>query len=456
MNTNTLTVKNKVASALNNYSMLEGASHVVVGFSGGADSLCLLHILSIIKDEYGFTLSAAHVNHSIRGDEANRDADFCRDFCNKIGVEFNLLEFDCVSLAKEKGITVEECGRDARYDFFNELCKDNTYRIATAHNANDNAETLLFNLARGTGLKGASGIPRTRGNIIRPLIYCTRDEIEGYCAENNLDFVTDSTNLCDDYTRNKIRHNALPVLTDLNSGAIRNITSFTENAADVCDFIRQSVDTAVLKADLGNGYYDADVLLTLHKAVQSECIIALFGKISAEVLDRQKVSAVTDLLKNKGRMQIYGNVYAECVKNKFRFYCNDVFTCDDNVLIELNDVDVVSFNGFKLQFTEFENNSKKVNKNVLDNLIDCDKIVGNLWLRTRAEGDSFTLHNRKITKSLKKLFNELAIPVEKRDLIPVLCDDEGVVWIYSIGTSSRCRINNNSSNIIFIGGETND
>ncbi len=456
MNTKTLTVKNKVVSALKDYSMAEGASHIIVGFSGGADSLCLLHILNSIKDDYGFSLYAAHVNHGIRGDEANRDADYCRDFCEKIGIEFNLLEIDCVSLAKEKGVTVEECGRNARYDFFNELSKDSSYRIATAHNANDNAETLLFNLARGTGLKGASGIPRVRDSIIRPLIYCTRDEIEGYCSENDLAFVTDSTNLCDDYTRNKIRHNALPVLTDVNSGAIRNITSFTENIADVCDFLKQTTESAVLRADIGDGYYDADILLTLHKAVQSECIIALFSKTSNGTLDRQKVSAVIDLLKNKGRIQIYGNVYAECIKNKFRFYCDNNSMSDNKALIDLDATDSVAFNGYTLQFKKHENCSKKINKNILDNLIDCDKIVGNLWLRARGDGDKFTLHNRKVTKSLKKLFNELAIPVEKRDLIPVLCDDEGVVWIYSIGTDSRCRINDNSSNIIFIGGETND
>ncbi len=456
MKTNTLTVKNKVLSAFTDYSMTNGVSHIVVGLSGGADSLCLLHLLNSIKDDYGFSLSAAHVNHGIRGDEAVSDAEFCRAFCSDLGIDFNLLEIDCVSLAKEKGMTVEECGRKARYDFFNELCKDSTYRIATAHNANDNAETLLFNLARGTGLKGASGIPRVRDSIIRPLIYCTRDEIEGYCRENELEFVTDSTNLCDDYTRNKIRHNALPVLTDVNSGAIRNITSFTENVADVCDFMKQTTESAVLKADIGNGYYDTDILLKLHKAVQSECIISLFSKISDEALDRQKVSAVIDLLKNKGRIQIYGNVYAECIKNKFRFYCNNNSSSDNAVLIDLDDIKSVSFNGYTLRFDKHGNCLKKVNKNILDNLIDCDKIVGNLWLRTRGEGDKFTLHNRKVTKTLKKLFNELAIPVEKRDIIPVLCDDEGVVWIYSIGTDSRCRINNNSSNIIFIGGETND
>lgn len=456
MKTKTLVVRNKVLSALNDYSMIKDASHIVVGFSGGADSVCLLHILNSIKNDHGFQLSAAHINHGIRGDEAERDAEFCRDFCNRYDIPFSLLEVDCVALSAEKGQTLEECGRDIRYNYFQELCENNTYRIATAHNANDNAETLLFNLARGTGLRGASGIPRVRSNIIRPLINCTRDEIEAYCNENNLSYVVDSTNLCDDYTRNKIRHSALPVLEDVNSGVIKNISSFTENVADVCDFIKASADTAVKSADMGNGFYDAAVLMSLHKAVLSESIIAIFGEISNDTLDRQKVSAVISLIKTKGRIQIYDDIYAECFKNCFRFFRKDNLINDNEITVDPVSTDSLVFNGYALNFTKYANCSKKFNKNVLDNLIDCDKIVGNLKVRTRREGDRFSIQSRKVSKTVKKLFNELSVPVEVRDKIPVLCDDEGVVWIYSIGTNSRCRINNNSSNIIFIGGETND
>lgn len=456
MKTDMHIVTQKALSFLSKCSVTAGASHIVVGLSGGADSLCLLHVLNSIKDEFGFSLSAAHVNHGIRGKEADEDADFCRSFCQRIGIDFYLSEIDCVALAKGSGMTVEEYGRKARYDFFNKLCLDNTYLIATAHNANDNAETLLFNLARGTGIKGASGIPGVRDNIIRPLLSCTRDEIEDYCREYNLQYVTDSTNLCDDYTRNKIRHKALPVLCEVNDAAIRNINAFTEGVSDVCDFMKTVTAEAVQKAYLDNGFYDADYLLSLHRAVQSECVISVFSKICSQALDKQKVNSIIGLLKNKGRIQVFGNIFAECFKNKFRFFINEVATSNEEVILSLDSCEEVLFNGYKLRLEKIGNNSKKINKKFLDNLIDCDKIVGKLFLRTRCEGDSFTLHNRRVTKSLKKLFNELAIPVELRDKIPVLCDDEGIVWVYSVGTHSRYRIDDNSSNIIFIGGETND
>ena len=222
MNNYTLALKNKVMKAIDDYSMLRGASKVVVGFSGGADSVCLLHILSKLRNEIGFEIIGAHVNHGIRGDEALRDADFAQDFCKQLGVAFKLLNVDCVSKAREMGVSVEECGRLLRYDFFYSLADCNT-RIATAHNSNDNTETVLFNLARGSSVKGVGGIPPVRGNIIRPLIYCARKEIEGYSRENNLQFVTDSTNLCDDYTRNKIRHKILPVLEEINPEAVSNV-----------------------------------------------------------------------------------------------------------------------------------------------------------------------------------------------------------------------------------------
>jgi tRNA(Ile)-lysidine synthase len=456
MNDFTLIVKNKFLSALNEYSMTDGVSHIVVGFSGGADSLCLLHLLNGVKNDFGFNIVAAHVNHGIRGDEAVKDADFCADFCKTQGIEFKLLEADCVALAEENGQSVEECGRQIRYEFFNSLCQNDAYRIATAHNANDNAETLLFNLARGTGLKGASGIPRVRGNIIRPIIFCTRDEIEGYCTENNLYFVTDSTNLCDEYTRNKIRHNALPVLAEVNSGAIKNITAFTEYTNEVCDLLSGMTQSAIKEAHISNDYYNADFLSSLHTVVKTECIIELFKRISDETLDRQKVKAVADLLLKKGRIQIYGNIYAECIKNEFRFFRNDNISNYEEIIVDFNHYSELVFNGYTINVTEYDNNLKIVNKNILDNLIDCDRIVGHLKLRTRREGDKITLINRKVSKSLKKLFNEKAIPLEERNKIPVLCDDCGVVWVYGVGTDNRVKVNNNSSNIIFVGGKTND
>ena len=454
MNNFSLTVKDKVLSALKEYSMLENTEKIVVGFSGGADSLCLLHLLNCLKNELSIKVIAAHINHGIRGAEAQRDADFAKDFCNKNGIDFKFLTADCVNEAKETGETLEECGRRIRYDFFNSLCGEKC-KIATAHNCNDNAETVIFNVIRGSSFNGACGIPPVRDNIIRPLIYCTRSEIEGYCKENCLEYVTDSTNLSDDYTRNKIRHLILPVMEEINSGAVNNISTFSTSAKEVTSFVTKEAENALNAAEKCEGVYDVSCLLTLDKAVLKQAVVLAFNRFSKRSLDSKKIDAIYNLLFQKGRIQLFGDIYAEVVKNNYRF-----FIMNTNEKATEKIIDCIPFeyrNGtYNIKISQYTNNSKKINKLVLDNLIDCDKIVGKIFLRTRREGDKFTFPRRKVTKSLKKLFNELNIPVENRSSLPVLCDDSGVVWIYSVGVDARCSVDTDSSNIIFVRGEDND
>ena len=454
MNNFTLAIKTKVLKAIEDYSMLQGVKRVVVGFSGGADSVCLLHILNSLKSDFDFEVLGAHVNHGIRGDEALRDAEFSRDFCEKLGVEFKLLNTDCVKKARESGESVEECGRRIRYDFFYSLINYDE-RIATAHNSNDNAETVLFNITRGSTIKGGGGIPPVRGNIIRPLIYCTREEIEGYCHENNLQFVTDSTNLCDDYTRNKIRHKVLPVLEEINPEAVSNFAHFSSNAREVTEYIQSEALEIIKKTDNGDGTYNVKKLLGYKPVVVREAFVLMFVGWSNKTLERKKIDELYDLLTKSGRIQVYGNVFAEVIKGGFRFFINEITEKPDSVCVETFPFES-QFGEYIINISDIPQSSEKINKKVLDNLIDCDKIEGNIFLRTRAEGDKITLPKRKVTKTLKKLFSELNIPVEKRDLLPVLCDDRGVLWIYSIGVDARCSVDGNSSNIIFVRGENND
>ena len=201
-------IKNSVLKAIKQFSMLEKSHNVTVALSGGADSVSLLHILYELRDELGITLSAAHLNHMIRGDEALRDENFARQECEKLGIPFFCERADVPKYAKEHRVSTELAAREIRYEFLSNVSDG---LIATAHTASDNIETIIFNLARGTGLKGLCGIPPVRENIIRPLIFCTREEIEAYCSANRLSYVTDSTNLSDDYSRNKIRHTIVPV-----------------------------------------------------------------------------------------------------------------------------------------------------------------------------------------------------------------------------------------------------
>ncbi len=450
---NSQIIKNKFLSAIKDYSMLDGADNIIVGFSGGADSVCLLHLLKSYEDEFSFKVSAAHINHGIRGDEAKRDEAFCIDFCEKYNIPFYIKAIDCISLAREHGDTVEERGRKERYAFFDSLCSGDNYKIATAHNSNDNAETVIFNLCRGMAIKGAGGIPPVRDNIIRPLIYCTRDEIEDYCRENGLSYMTDSTNLSDDYTRNNIRHNVLPVLEKVNSAYLDKITEFSDYASKLSSYLKETAEKELDNAMLGDGSYDTDYLLSLPEVACFECIITAFSRFTDMSLTRQKIDEIYNLLSEKGRIQIYGNIYCEALKNRFRFFEHNDRT-DNKISVNLsNQGSSYLFNGYTVNFTPYCNCSKNINKNILDNLIDCDKIVGNLYISTRSQGDNFTFYNRKVTKSLKKLFNEIGIPLEKRDILPVLYDDNGVVWVFGVGTNSRCRVNNDATNIIFVTGE---
>ena len=447
-------VSSKVKESIQRNEMLRGISSVVVGFSGGADSVCLLHILNSLKGEFSFSLEAVHINHGIRGSEAERDSLFAEEFCKAHHIPFHLYEFDCIGLSEELKLSLEECGRKVRYDIFQKFCGEGK-RVATAHNANDNAETVLFNLSRGTGIKGVCGIPSVRGDIIRPLISCTRDEIEGYCKENNLGFVTDSTNLSDEYTRNKIRHKVIPELASLNSGAIDNINNFSAIASDIDDYLSIQVEKSLADARVGDNSYKCSMLSNLHDAVLDRCILIAFSEFSDISLSREKIKSISRVLRCGGRIQLYGDIYAESVKDVFRFFENKATKTDDILFVD-DFSDEILFNGCKIQFSRMEEYSEIVNKNLLDNLIDCDKIVGKLFIRCRKEGDTFRYRKRTGTKTLKKVFNEMNIPVEKRETLPLLCDDEGIVWIYSVGVCSRCSVTENSRNIVFVRGEDND
>ena len=445
-------------NTLEEYAMLGNASYVVVGVSGGADSVCLLHILASLRKKYGFELIGAHINHGIRGDEARRDSDFARSVCERLGVRFELLEADCPLLAAVSGETLEECGRRVRYEFFNSLCADSSYRIATAHNADDNAETVIFNLTRGSALKGASGIPPVRGNIIRPLIDISRDEIERYCEENSLEFVTDSTNLSDDYTRNKIRHCVIPVLKQLNPAAVGAFSRFSAAARSDCTFIEKEASGLFEKAKLADFTFDRAMLLEGDFAVVSRLISQAVSGFCGKLPDYEKITAVCSLIKNGGKLQLYADCFCSVDSSVLRLFSSDCAAAPAAapapVKLKLEELpSEVQFGDFSIYFDKYTNYSKKIHYLLLDNLIDCDKISGDVVLRTRLPGDKITLGRRGVTKTLKKLFNEAAIPPESRDGIPVISDEKGVIWVSGFGTDKRCRPTADSEKIISVKGE---
>ncbi|MCQ2463313.1 MAG: tRNA lysidine(34) synthetase TilS, partial [Clostridia bacterium] len=228
----------KVKQAIEKFGMPENCT-VTVGLSGGADSVALLDVLIKLSGEYSWVVKAAHVNHCLRGVQADADESFVRSLCEKRGVQLSVLRADVAGEARRRHIGLEECGRQIRYDFFASL--DTDY-IATAHTLSDTVETMFINLSRGCSLSGLCSIPPVRGKIIRPLILCTGGEVRQYCKENGLDYVIDGSNNEDEYLRNRIRHYAVPEF-------IRLQPRFEENAGRCIDALRDDNDLLDMLTD---------------------------------------------------------------------------------------------------------------------------------------------------------------------------------------------------------------
>ena len=232
-------------------NMIQKGDHILAGVSGGADSVCLLVLLHSLMDELSFKLSVLHVNHGIR-QEASEDADYVKTLCDNYKVPFYLEEIDVPGMTRELSIGEEEAGRLARYDlFYKKMDEIGAGKLAVAHNMNDQAETFIMNLARGSGLRGLSGIRAVRDKIIRPLLMTSREDIEAYLQDQNILFKTDATNLEDGHTRNRIRHHILPYMTrDINSETLSHIS----RAAAELSYAQEYIESQAVKWLEDNGF----------------------------------------------------------------------------------------------------------------------------------------------------------------------------------------------------------
>lgn len=433
-------MNDKILDTVKKYDMISKGDSVLVALSGGADSVMLALFLLSIRDAYSLKLTAAHVEHGIRGKESMEDAAFCERFCKKNGIDFKILHINAPVEAKKCKMGVEEYSRTARYEFFESF---NCSKIATAHNLSDNIETMIFRCARGTSLKGLCSIPPKRGRIIRPLIEISSAEIRRYLDDNNISYRVDSTNSDSSYSRNFIRNEIMPLFRCLNGEFEHHAARMIETLCDDEDFLNEHI-SSIYDDICQDNMIRAERFNRLSKSEKNRIAAKWLNDNGLPVNDNV-ITGVLRLSLRNSRFQISENIFAVSAAGNIRIADFGKKHKNFSFIVSKNVVSVKDF----LNKCEF--NNKK-----FDFYCDCDKIVGNVIVRSRKDGDLISPKGRNCTKSLKKLFNEQHIPPEIRNRIPVIADDNGVIGIAGITVSQRTAVDSNTKNILILSIRTED
>lgn len=456
----------KVLEAIEKYSLINNGDGIVIGVSGGADSLCLLHILTSLKEKMGLRLYAAHVNHMLRGDESLGDESFVKYICGELNIVLESVHIDIKKLAKERGLSLEEAGRIERYRFFDSVAdRYKAERIAVAHNKNDQAETVLMNIIRGSGLDGLKGMEYKRGRIIRPLLEIERAEIENYCREHGLTPRVDSSNLEDIYTRNRIRLDLVPYIDNLfKTDIVNSINRMAGLVKDDSSFIEQQMDKVYNEINIEIKNNEATLNLTeirgYHIAVVRRVVRNLIKAVRGNLrgIENIHVDSVTDLVEN-GRtgavlhlpgglrvlksyetLKIYLCEKESCVRDFDKRVVMPGTTCIDEINSSVEAIVIDSPEGVKDYI--------KTKGDSLVQFFDYDRLKDGINIRYRRDGDVFKPLGSTGTKKLKEFFIDSKVPRDFRDRIPLISKDKEIVWIIGYKISDKFKVTENTKTIL--------
>ena len=461
----------KVDDFVRKYDMIESGDTVVTGVSGGADSVCLLFMLCALRERLGFRILACHVNHGLRGEAADADEAYVRSLCGRLGVPLRIFRENVELIARKRKQSTEEAGRLVRRSAFEKMCReDGGTKIATAHHRDDNAETVLLNIARGTGIRGLCGIRPVRGKWIRPLLCLSRDEIEQWLEEKGVSFCTDATNEEDIYTRNRIRHNILPALKEqVNAGAARHLSDLALQIQEVWDHIEKETDRAeagcvTFSGDAGSGRKVtvagdgfAGLAPVIAKTLIHRCIcraageekdigavhvmdtIALFGKQAGKEADLPyrvkavRTSSGVRLSKLSGPESAAG-IPEVCLKIPGETYFPGTGQTIQCTLLKKTD-----------DFSAEEIPQKSYTK-----CFDYDIIKCSLSARNRRPGDYLVVDGKGNRQKLKSYFINEKVPRGERDEKLLIADGDHIVWIPGMRMSKAYQVGSGTKRILMI------
>ncbi len=426
---------------------LNKTTEYLLALSGGADSVCLFHLLI----ENGIPFAAAHVNHGIRGPEADRDEEFCRALSEKHGVEFHSLRADVPAIASERGESLEEAARNVRYSFFEQVMREREIPVLlTAHNADDNAETLILALTRGASPSGACGIPRERelayGSVIRPILHLTKAEITEYCRENSLEFVTDATNSDIGYPRNRIRSRVLPELAQINPRVLAAAARFTETQRADSEYL-----DSLAREHIASRGADRASLVSLPHPIASRVLNISACAVGARP-ETLHVKMMLDAVKEgAGSLTLPGGVSFTVSGDRFAFSpeCREP-KADRAVYPDIEPIALregenrFGEGNITLVFGELTNDFAQVYNLSISAHINLDRIKGQLTATPRREGDRMVI--RSSHRSVKKLISDTlrGLPLDQRRALPVIRDGEEIVWIPGLPVADEYRADPNA------------
>ena len=448
-------MQKKVFTYMKQWNMVNRGMRILAGFSGGADSTALLQLLWEYAKEHEACVCALHVNHGIRGAEAERDQNFCEAFCRERDISFRVITANVPEIAAKEGISTEEAGRKVRYEAFEQALKEGfADRVALAHHQNDQAETMLFHLMRGTGIKGLRGMEPVRFPYIRPFLCVNRQEIENWLTGKKISWVEDSTNRELEYMRNQIRHQVLAPMEQMRPGSVSHMSATAAQLLEVEDYLEQEAKRWWTEAVSREKEAYAISLKTfeqmhpvMRKMVVMQCLEQVTGsRRNLEAVHIENVCRLADG-KRGGRVTLPGNCFAvlgyENLLVKKGYGTENV-----QKPVYCRPDGEYQYMGEVFRFT-LENcmGTEKIPLNCYTKWFDYDKIKNNVVLRTRQPGDYMELTGG-IHKKLKDYLIDCKIPREERDQCILLADGNHIIWVTGMRISERYKVTENTRRIL--------
>ena len=449
-------MREKVIYTIETNKMINCGDAIIVGLSGGPDSVCMLHILSSLRQLYDIKLYAVHLNHMIRGEEADRDEQFAREFSNQLRVPFISRSVDVPAYAREHQMSEEEAGRYQRYRLFEEIAKKvGAKRIAIAHNMNDQAETVIMHFLRGSGISGLGGIKPVRAECyIRPLLYCTREEIEDYCSAQGLNPMHDSTNNKDIYARNKLRLEFIPYIKEnFNPNIIECISKASDLARQDDDYLnsRALIEMEKLKRKDGLSLSEFNLL---HVSIKRRIIRLAIEKVKGGLnnIESKHIEDCIDII-SKGRTGKYISLPDEIIcriqYDSFQILKKGKTKDFEYELPNEGSVHVAEADAMVSTRLLKKNDGHFCNDRFIK-YFDYDKIGNGLVIRNRRNGDYICPNGMKGTKKLKDYFIDKKVPSDKRQEALIIAAGSEVLWLVGMRDTRNYKIDEATENIIEI------